>query len=64
MAVDTNKPLECQCCGKTGDDVKRRRQNTQYVQEESNWAVLCGEHQAEADECWAERWAEYYAGCL
>lgn len=39
-----------------------RRQDTAYVNDSLNWATLCVEHQHEADEYWAERWAEYYAG--
>ena len=56
--------LECQRCGKHGDDVQRRRQNTKYVDDERNYAVLCPACQDEEDDYWAERWAEYYAGCL
>jgi len=55
---------ECQECGKTGADVQRRHQNTAYVDEESNYATLCADCQKDADEYLAERWAEYYAGCL
>jgi hypothetical protein len=51
----------CQACGQPG---KLYRQNTQYVNEEQNWVCLCSEHEEENDEYWAERWAEYYAGCL
>ena len=56
--------LACHGCEKQGDDVKRRRQKTQYVDEESNFSTLCDECQKEADEYWSERWAEYYVGCL
>jgi len=37
----------------------RRRQNTAYNDEESNYATLCAEHHAESDEYWEERWHEY-----
>ena len=56
--------LICQRCEKTGNDVMRRPQNTAYVDEESNWAVLCAECQEEADEYWNDMWAEYYSGCM
>ena len=56
--------MKCQRCEKEGNDVKRRRQNTQYVDDESNFATLCDDCQSDADEYWSERWAEYYAGCL
>jgi len=55
---------ECVCCGKTGPDVKRRHRNTQYVDEESNYLTACRECQDMDDEYFAERWAEYYSGCL
>lgn len=56
--------LECAGCGKTGPDVLRRRQNTSYHDDESNWCVLCPDCQEEANEYWAERWAEYHSGLL
>ena len=40
----------------------RRRQNTQYENDESNWAVLCEEHHKDNDEYWADMWAEYNQG--
>ena len=45
-------------------NVIRRRQNTQYIQEESNWVTCCDECFEEVEEYWAERWAEYYNGRL
>lgn len=54
----------CQGCDKTGPEVMRRRQNTQYADESCNFAVLCHDCQKDADEYWNERWAEYYAGCM
>lgn len=51
----------CQACGAPG---MLYRQNTQYVEEASNWACLCPEHMDDNDEYWEERWAEYYSGCL
>ena len=38
------------------------RQNTDYHDEDLNWARLCDEHQEEADAYWDERWKEYWAG--
>lgn len=57
-------PLKCERCEKVGPDVSRRRQNTAYVNDESNFAVLCDDCQKDADEYWSERWAEYRAGLL
>lgn len=39
----------------------RLRQRTAYHDEEQNYATLCVEHHAEADEYWRERWHEYYS---
>jgi hypothetical protein len=39
----------------------RRRQDTAYDDEESNFATLCAGHHAENDEYWAERWHEYWS---
>lgn len=44
-------------CGRPGI---WRRQNTQYEDDFSNWACLCEDCQAEADEYWAEMWRCYY----
>jgi len=56
--------MKCDHCGEEKASVRRRRQRTQYVNDEENFAVFCDECQKEADEYWDERWAEYYAGCL
>ena len=56
--------IKCQGCEKEGPDVQRRRQNTAYENDESNYATLCDDCQKYADEYWHERWAEYYAGCM
>ena len=43
---------------------KRRRQNTAYAQDESNWVFLCDECNIINEEHWAERWQEYYSSIL
>lgn len=58
----TPQATACQACGAPG--AERYRQRTQYPDEESNWAALCGPCREENDAYWDERWAEYYAGCL
>lgn len=42
----------------------RRRQNTAYVDEESNYNVFCESCQVEADAYWDEMWQEYWNGIL
>jgi len=54
----------CECCGSTSQTVERYHQNTQYVNEESNWATLCAPCRVLNDEYWEAMWAEYYAGRL
>ena len=56
--------MKCQGCGKESIDVKRRRQNTLYVDNEMNYVNLCKDCQQENDEYWTERWNDYYNGCL
>ena len=40
----------------------RRRQNTQYANDESNWVVMCDDCYEHNEEYWAVRWSEVYAG--
>lgn len=40
--------------------VKRRRQNTAYQDEESNYITVCRECFDEVEEYWDERWKEYH----
>ena len=54
----------CPRCGRWFKYPKRRRQSTQYEDEESNYVTCCAECFEEIEEYWAERWAEYYAGRL
>lgn len=55
---------KCVGCEKVDPSVKRRRQNTNYVEDESNFATLCADCQKEADAYWSDMWADYYAGCM
>ena len=54
--LDKYHRLICQQCKKRG--AERRRQNTAYQNDESNFATLCNECQEQANEYWAERWLE------
>jgi len=38
--------------------------NTRYVDESSNWHLLCETHAAEDDEHWGDMWREYYSGLM
>jgi len=55
---------QCPCCLDMRYTVEKRRLNTQYGDDESNWLKSCIECYAERVEYYAERWAEYYSGCL
>ena len=54
----------CHRCGSWGEDVRLRRQNTQYEDDRSNWGTYCDLCQEEADEYWAGMWAELWASCM
>ncbi len=43
---------------------KRRRMNTQYNDEKSNYCTVCKSCFNEIEEYWNDRWQEYYAGRL
>lgn len=45
-------------------DAVNFRMDTAYIDEELNFKILCPHCQAESAEYWADRWAEYYAGCM
>jgi len=53
----------CKWCGST-NDVRRRRQNTAYVEAEQNYITCCAECFERVEEEWRERWDEYYANCM
>jgi hypothetical protein len=55
---------QCEKCGEFSRKVKRRHQNTRYVDDESNYVTVCDQCFEEIEEYWKERWAEYYSGCL
>lgn len=51
----------CGMCGEGKRDVLRRRRNTQYLHEESNWLTCCKECFDEDWESYEELWADYYS---
>ena len=52
----------CPYCGRWFcHDIKRRRQNTQYHEEESNYVTCCAECFGQIEEIWAEMWEWYYS---
>ena len=56
--------MKCEGWGGPCDriDATLNRQNTSYVEDERNYAILCPECQEAADAEWQERWDEYYSG--
>ena len=56
--------VECPGCEQMKTTVERRRRNTAYADDASNFLTVCRECQDEDDAYYAERWADYYAGCL
>lgn len=61
-SAEVENEMPCDHCG--CNPATRRRQNTAYVDDELNWAVLCSLCQVEVDEYWKEQWDEYYANCM
>ena len=63
LVKEPSKQYPCEGFGGPCDrkDATRNRQNTQYSDEERNWAVLCPECQKASNEHWADRWADYYS---
>lgn len=57
-----NNNLKCQCCDNYG--ATKRRQNTNYVDDEENFKTLCPKCQEENDKYWQERWNDYYSNCM
>jgi len=51
---------KCDKCGFPGGTVRRRRMNTQYHDDESNFCVACEQCFEEIQEEWHEKWQEYY----
>lgn len=54
----------CPCCRTTQPDVRNRRRNAAYANEEENWIVCCGNCFEEDVEHYQELWDMYYADCM
>lgn len=65
--LDISEPTKltvCPCCEQEKPDIRKRRKNTAYVNEESNWLVSCDECFQDTVAYYAELWADYYADCM
>ena len=56
--------MKCPCCEKEADEIERRRMNTAYVDDDSNWMISCLPCFDEMEEYWQERWDDYNRGRL
>jgi hypothetical protein len=63
MQKEDGKFGECPFCKKIGFIVKRRL-NTAYYEEESNWVNSCYDCFLEDIEYYKEQWDEYYSNCM
>lgn len=54
----------CQGCNRFRLDIERRRQNTMYEEDASNYVTCCMECFEEVQAYWDERWEEYNSGRL
>lgn len=61
MSEATNLTV-CPCCEQLMPDVRKRRKNTAYVNDESNWLICCGACFQDMLEYYAELWDTYYYG--
>lgn len=52
----------CWGCDRWFTDLKRRRLNTAYYDEESNYMCSCGDCYQEAHDQYEDMWAEYNSG--
>lgn len=63
--AETNKPLAEKCTGWdapcNSEQAERRRQNTQYVDDERNWVVLCDACFEKCKKYWCEMLDDYYS---
>lgn len=57
-------PSHCPQCKQPARNIGRRRMNTAYQNDNSNFIICCRQCFDEAEEYWAERWADYYSGIL
>lgn len=62
MAISLFGFVRCPTCKLFKRSVKRRRMDTAYVDEESNFCCECADCFEITQEYWAERWADYYGG--
>jgi hypothetical protein len=58
------KETKLRCTGWDGPcdsyEATRRRQNTQYEDEERNWVTLCDRCMEANHDHWADLWSSYY----
>lgn len=52
---------KCPCCEEMSYSIERRRRNTSYEDDESNYLTSCLHCYAQDFEYYAERWEDYYA---
>lgn len=61
LGLSSHGPCDYAGCGAPGIC---SHQNTQYVNERSNYSTLCEAHQIEVDAYWEEMWKDYWSGRL
>jgi hypothetical protein len=60
-----DKPHEqCIRCELRTSSVHRRRMNTAYENDDSNFTVQCDYCFEESEKDWADMWHEYHSGCI
>lgn len=60
----TTTLIICPMCKKESATVERRRQNTAYLEEESNWVTVCEDCFEEIQWQWEQMWRDLYGNIL
>ena len=56
--------MKCIMCKEDKPDVRRRRQNTAYVEDERNFVILCDDCNETNEAYWKEQWEDFYSMVL
>ncbi len=62
--VEQETVMKCDFCNKESEEVVNCRQDTNFVDDDRNFVNACPSCRIENDKYWAEKWQEYYEGCL
>lgn len=64
MSKPAYYPTQCLLCENFTHDVENRRTNSAYVDDKQNFIKCCLSCFDRVQDEYAERWRDYYSGCL